>query len=202
MPIAPADGGSPMWTIENETLLLGNSQRSNVQTADFLSCCGRYQSPVLPPSHRDTFCRHHYHATMRTHLRHLLTLQLALILPWCHSRQLQGTQEQPIIHGQSSLTFYGWLGPPLGSRLPECAGNCDSSDDCQPGLACFGSSREEEHSADKIPGCSGFRYASADGIKSDYCYDPSKVVANRADLPTDSDALLFVGKDVGFELGE
>ena len=147
----------------------------------------------------------------------LSLLQFALILPLCHSKHPKGTQaenrvtiagtaastnvQQPIIQGQSSLIFYGWLGPPLGSKLPECAGDCDGDGDCENGLQCFGNTGEEERNAEKVPGCSGFRYVNSDGIKSDYCYNPSKAVANRAGIPEDSDALLFVGRDTGFVMG-
>ena len=129
-------------------------------------------------------------------------LQLALILPLCHSKHLKGTasSEQPIIQGQKALIMLG-LGPPLGSKLQECAGDCGSNDDCAGSLECFGNSGEEERNAEKVPGCSGFRYVNSDGIKSDYCYNPSKAVANRADIPEDSDTLLFVGRDTGFAMG-
>ena len=140
-----------------------------------------------------------------------------LLIPACLSKHAKGTAEenratsvvnvtftgvqQPIIQGQSSLIFYGWLGPTLGSKLPECAGDCDGDNDCENGLQCFGNADEKERNAEKVPGCSGFRYVNSDGIKSDYCYNPSKAVANRAGIPENSDTLLFVGRDTGFVLG-
>ena len=144
----------------------------------------------------------------------LSLLHLALLTMPCHSKHSKGTFAvnietsvtsgtalPPIIQGQSSLVFLDWLGPPLGTKLPECAGDCDGDDDCETGLQCFGNTGVEEQNAEKVPGCSGFRYVNSDGIKSDYCYNPSKVVANRADIPEDSDTLLFVGRDTGFVMG-
>ena len=76
-------------------------------------------------------------------------------------------------------------------------GDCDTDADCEGNLQCWGKLKSQ--SLEKVPGCGKFRHEE-NGIKADYCYDPSKA-SSLADLPEHSDTLLYVGRDVGVFLG-
>eukprot|EP00934_Nitzschia_sp_Nitz4_P005076 Nitzschia sp. Nitz4//NODE_293_length_29386_cov_71.949235//2837//4960//NITZ4_additional_000031-RA//-1//CDS//3329531815//5066//frame0 len=65
-----------------------------------------------------------------------------------------------------SDTLYAYSGTPPESAfpLPRCTGDCDSDDDCGPGLVCFFRTRYQE-----VPGCIG---GADDWSQTDYCVEP------------------------------
>jgi hypothetical protein len=59
------------------------------------------------------------------------------------------------------LQFHGNQGP-----FGRCRGDCDSSDDCMPGLVCL----ERSGTENNVPGCEGIAHAEVD-----YCVSPSDI---------------------------
>ncbi|GKY96987.1 hypothetical protein MPSEU_000657600 [Mayamaea pseudoterrestris] len=54
--------------------------------------------------------------------------------------------------------------PSSAFPLGKCQGDCDSDDDCQPGLVCY-----QRVARESVPGCSG---GTSDSTANDYCIDP------------------------------
>lgn len=58
-----------------------------------------------------------------------------------------------------------------GHLCGQCEGDCDSNDDCLPGLKCY----QRHRSSDTVPGCTAG--GSGDVSDHDYCYDPNSIGA-------------------------
>ena len=78
-------------------------------------------------------------------------------VPGCSGR---GKKNEQYCHVED-LVIAGDNGKPSSAfPLGECQGDCDSDDDCAPGLICL-----QRHKTETVPGCTGFGQSG-----KDYCY--------------------------------